>query len=570
LTVLYVGAVALIVFLTGSACAGLPRGAGGGTSNVPQPQAELSPPKRITIVVPNEPPSLYYPLAPATTRGSAGLIYDLVGPGLALSDNDGTLHPLLVDQVPSLDNGQWKLLPDGRMETTWIIRSGAVWHDGFPLTADDLVFTLQVVQDRELAALGNRNFQLIEGAAASGAQSLTLTWSQPYIDADQTFASIAVPMARHLLETAYATNKAGFLDLPYWSSEFVGLGPYALSDWVRGSQMTFRAFDQFVLGRPKIDQIEARFIPDQSTIVSNVLAGSVDVFKGATIGVAQALELRDQWRDGKVNVNPNNWVVVVPQFVDPQPTVVLNVQFRRALLYAVDRQAMADSLMSGLVPVADCQLPPGSREYRATEASLVRYPYDPQRAGQLIEGIGYVRGPDAAFRDTAGQPLSVEIRGAASRDIQVKGLFPVADNWQRVGVATDPVVISAQQASDTRDQATFRAFQLMRLGFGASRLADYHSSEAKLPARNYTGSNFSRYINADVDALIERYQLTVPWDERMRVAGQILHHITDQAVTMPLVYDTDVVVASSRLQNAATLMNLTSGHAWDAQTWDVR
>lgn len=226
--------------------------------------------------------------------------------------------------------------------------------------------------------------------------------------------------------------------------------------------------------------------------------------------------------------------------------------------------------MSGLVPVADSPLPPTSREYRATESSLVRHPYDPQRAAQLIEGVGYVRGPDAVFRDPTGQPLSVEIRGAASRDIQVKGLFPVADNWQRVGVAVDQVVISAQQASDTRDQSTFRAFQLMRLGFGVSRLVDYHSSEARLPARNYTGNNYPRYINADVDALIERYQLTVPWDERMGVAGQILHHITDQVVMMPLVYDTDVLVASNRLQNATTLLTLTSGRAWDAQTWDVR
>src|SRR5205823_267174 len=137
-----------------------------------------------------------------------------------------------------------------------------------------------------------------------------------YIDADQTFSAFAIPLPKHLLETAYATSKSSFLELPYWSSEFVGLGPFQLHEWQRGSQMTFNAFDGYALGRPKIDQIEARFIPDQSTIISTVLASSADAFKGAAIGVGQAVQLRDQWHDGQVKVIPNNWAVVVAQFLD--------------------------------------------------------------------------------------------------------------------------------------------------------------------------------------------------------------------------------------------------------------
>src|SRR3954452_21892947 len=105
-------------------------------------------PKRITMVVPNEPSILYYPLAPLATRGSAGLVYWFLGTGLALADGEGVLHPLLSEQVPTIENGLWKILPDGGMETTWKIRSGAKWHDGTPFTSDDLTFTLQVAQDR--------------------------------------------------------------------------------------------------------------------------------------------------------------------------------------------------------------------------------------------------------------------------------------------------------------------------------------------------------------------------------------------------------------------------------------
>src|SRR5207247_2383091 len=129
-----------------------------------------------------------------------------------------------------------------------------------------------------------------------------------------------------------------------------------------------------------------------------------------------------------------------------------------------------ETLMAGLVPVAHGPLDPSSREFKATESSLVRYNYDPRQAGALIEAIGYQRGPDGVFRDAAGQPLSLEVRGAASRDIQVKGLFPIANNWQQVGVAAEPVVISAQQASDLQDQSTFHAFQLVRQDYHLNRL----------------------------------------------------------------------------------------------------
>src|SRR5207244_2081711 len=135
-------------------------------------------------------------------------------------------------------------------------------------TSEDLLFTLTVIADRDLSALANRNSQLIESARAPDAQTVTVTWRGPYIDADKTFsfqgnASLAVPLPSHILQSAYESNKEGFFDLPYWSSEFVGMGPYRLDRWERGSQLTLHAFDRYPLGRPRIDEINVKFIPDQ-------------------------------------------------------------------------------------------------------------------------------------------------------------------------------------------------------------------------------------------------------------------------------------------------------------------
>jgi ABC-type transport system substrate-binding protein len=200
----------------------------------------------------------------------------------------------------------------------------------------------------------------------------------------------------------------------------------------------------------------------------------------------------------------------------------------------------------------------------------VRHPYDPRRAVQILEGIGLVRGADGNFRDATGQPIPVEIRGAATRDIHVKGLFPIVDNWQKIGLAAEPNVISAQQASDLQDQATFKAFQLVRQDYHLNRLISYHSTEARLPERNFTGSNNGRYMNPELDALIERYQVTVPWEERMQVAGQILNHITSWLVVLPLFYDMEVSLTSDRLQNATPLTQGGTSQVWNGQDWDVK
>src|SRR5206468_3816377 len=84
--------------------------------------------------------------------------------------------------------------------------------------------------------------------------TVTVTWKQPYIDADALFGArgVYLPLPRHLLEGAYRADKASLLDLPYWTQEFVGTGPYRLREWTTGVGVRLEANAAFVLGRPRI------------------------------------------------------------------------------------------------------------------------------------------------------------------------------------------------------------------------------------------------------------------------------------------------------------------------------
>src|SRR5206468_4097237 len=99
--------------------------------------------------------------------------------GLVVEDDQAELHPALAEAVPSVENGLWRVFPDGRMETTWRIRSGAAWHDGAPFTSDDLVFTATVVMDKQLAELGDIAFESVDGIEAPDSRMVVVRWRQP-------------------------------------------------------------------------------------------------------------------------------------------------------------------------------------------------------------------------------------------------------------------------------------------------------------------------------------------------------------------------------------------------------
>lgn len=112
------------------------------------PQAEVQTgQKRITIAVTQEPPALHYNPIPSPIRATPGSIQEIVHPGLTVFDHTGALRPLLAEAAPTVENGLWQLLPDGRMETRWTLKDRATWHDGTPVTSADLDFTVTHLTD---------------------------------------------------------------------------------------------------------------------------------------------------------------------------------------------------------------------------------------------------------------------------------------------------------------------------------------------------------------------------------------------------------------------------------------
>jgi len=502
-------------------------------------------------------------------------IEGLVNVGLTIQDHTGVARARLAESLPSVENGLWTVGADGSMETTWKIRPGAKWHDGAPFDAQDLIFTAEVMRDPELTVFNDAAYRVMSDVRAVDDRTVVVSWLRPYVYADQLFGTLAMPIPRHLLETAYQENKATFTDQPYWSRGFVGNGPYRLKDWVAGGYLTVEAFDGYALGRAKIDEIEIRIIIDTNVVVSSVLSGEIDVSLGRIISPEQAAVLRQQWQRGTVGVGRTTLALNVwPQLVNPKPSVVSDLRFRRALTAALDRQTMAETIEGGLGYVADGWLAPGLPGYQEVAQSIVRYEYDPARTRQEIGALGYTPGPDGILRDGSGNQLSVEIMTIALPEINQRTLLTVADSWQRVGVAVEPNIVPTQRAADPAYRSSFPGFQVLRYPSDVSTTAagGFHSLAARLPENNFIargpagGINWSRYSDPEMDALVERFYSTVPRRERLQIAGQIVHQATDQVVVMPLFWDPSLNMVSGRVQNVPAIGDSVP---WNVEEWQT-
>jgi ABC-type transport system substrate-binding protein len=229
-------------------------------------------------------------------------------------------------------------------------------------------------------------------------------------------------------------------------------------------------------------------------------------------------------------------------------------------MHALDRTEMANVMTLGLGSTLDSWVLRNTPEFKDVSGSIVTYPYDPRRAGDIIQSLGYSRGADGMFRDGSGSTITLEVRTLAA-DYNQRTTLAVVDYLRRSGVDASIVTIPPQRQGDAEYRSTFPGFQIL-LGSPAPTIL--HSSRAGVPANNFQpNQNYPRYMQPDYDALSDRYYSTIPWNERMDVLRQIVHRVSDEVLVLPLFEYQIPVLIGNRIQNVIP------GSTWNAHEWDV-
>ncbi|MCX7682809.1 MAG: peptide ABC transporter substrate-binding protein [Anaerolineae bacterium] len=340
----------------------------------------------------------------------------------------------------------WEVSPDG-LSYTFRLRPGARWHDGIPVTADDVLFTVGLLKDPEFPGPPEAAAEVWRTVEVEKVDSRTVRFvlSQPYAPfLDATTIGI---LPAHLLKGIRATEltETGFNLQP------VGSGPFRLAELkVEGGvvvEVLLEPFPDYYLEAPYLGHVQLRFYPDQQAVLDAYAREEIE-------GIArlQAADLPRAVTLPGLNLfsaQTAEYGVVFLNMRRADLPFFQETEVRQALLYALDRQLIIDEALGGQAVVAHSPLIPGTWAYHD---ALPRYTYDPTKARELLDEAGWVPGEDG-IRSKGGYRLAFTLLTSDETE-RLAVARKLVQQWAGIGVTVTLRSVSwtaLREALEARD-----------------------------------------------------------------------------------------------------------------------
>ncbi len=407
-------------------------------------------------------------IACATDSGTEGLAAKgRIGGTIVLSsaaDADVLLPPLtmtvqgkqVIDQVfdnladigPALNtvgdagftprlSDRWRWASDS-MSVSFHINPLARWHDGVPVTAEDVRYTFQLVKDPSLASPLASNLDNIDSVSVIDSLTARVWFHQRTPDAFFKAASPVVILPMHLLNK---TPAASLRESPFARAP-VGSGRFRFAAWDHGARIVLHADSTNYRGRPNPDRVIWLVAADYPAAAVRFLGGDADFLDNVKPEYVSQVKAKG----GEVVVSPGSLDYGYVAFnlrnasnSGPHP-VFGDRETRRALVMAIDRPTMVRSVFDTLGLVAHG---PATR-ILATSDTTIGIPYDPERASRTLDSLGWRRGA-GGMRSRRKTPLAFSLLVPSSSAIRMKIAVMLQEQWRKAGanVRIEPLELNA-------------------------------------------------------------------------------------------------------------------------------
>jgi peptide/nickel transport system substrate-binding protein len=300
-------------------------------------------------------------------------------------DAHGRLVPALLARIPSLHNGG--LSPDGRT-IRYELRPRVRWSDGYPVGAQDVLFTLHAILDPRNPVRSHEGYDLIDRAYSAGPLTVVFHLKHAWAPAVTTYFSYGLSpqfvLPAHVLRAEMPLERAAFNAAPT-----VGDGPFHFVSWRRGEGLRYDANPTYWRGKPNVGRLVVRTVPDPSTNLLLLQSGELD---WNLLAPAQLSIVRGDPALAFITVPT---AVVAGLAFNTARVPLDDVRVRQAIAMSIDRNAISRKITLGLYPVTDMLQP---RFSWAFDPSVRQPGYDVARADRLFEAAGWRRGVDGSRR----------------------------------------------------------------------------------------------------------------------------------------------------------------------------
>ncbi|MBV8645132.1 MAG: peptide ABC transporter substrate-binding protein [Candidatus Eremiobacteraeota bacterium] len=493
---------------------------------------------------------------------NAGVTYiaPLIHGYLLRADGAGRLIPDLAIDVPTLASGG--ISGDGRT-VTYRLRRDARWHDGVAFDAHDVVFSFSAAMNPNNAVPDRTGFDHVASVRALDSYTVQVRLTRPFSPFVPSFFTMGANdpypiLPAHLLAGKHDLNRDPYNAAP------VGLGPYRVASWERGSRLVLTADPHYFRGAPHIPRIEFAIVPDPNTVATLWNTHALDlVLARVQEGRAYLDSLRAR-RGTRIVLEPHYEFDFILLNVSRPP--LDDVRVRRALAMAIDRVSIMRDLDGALWVPGDGDRLPGQFAY---DPSLTQPRYDPAAAARLLDAAGWRAGPDG-LRRKDGRVLALDF--VATTESKSTGRFGlvVQQDLGKIGIRVDVKSYNYNLIWASRaDHGIFQTgrFDIAYSGWQPNVVAD-HSYLFRCDDRPPNGDNFGGICDPAIERAA-RAELDAR-DPAQEAAG-------DRALTRRLVSQTDVIFLGFNREAVVyrddlegIVPSVTGQHLWNGWAWRWR
>jgi peptide/nickel transport system substrate-binding protein len=494
-------------------------------------------------------PTVFHPLMTGIDVDQA-VWWQLFSP-LWFVDPDGNFIPDLAREVPTIENGG--LSTDG---LTWKIRlrNNVTWHDGTSFTAEDVKFSLDLINNPDFRARSRVGHSLVKDIKVVAPDEIHWRMEAPY-SPYMSILSLTFIVPRHILEKVPDPNASPFHAAP------VGTGPFRWGERVPGDHILLNAHPGYHGRGPYLERVVFKYIPDLTVLYRRFRDGQID-YAGLQGILPSFVQEAKTLKGRKVFVSAISSVEHIAPNLEFGPFADSGV--REALYLAIKKQTIIDTLNNGLPRQTESFVPQQAWSF---QQGLPQHIYDPTKANALLDAAGWVRG-SGGVREKAGVRLEFANATTSGNAVREQTQQLLIQDWRAIG-ATMRVnnMPAAAIFGDFSLQSKFNS-ELISANFmlGGDPDATQYFGSGSIPAKGGRGTNVYQYRSAEADRLLAEGARQFDRAQRKATYGSLQKLIRNDLAILPLFQHYLAEGVREGLQGYRPNININI-NSWNMRAW---